>query len=677
MPNVNLEAALSFLSRWPQAHLFPAYWNTETGNHNTAVKWGSDASNDPEQIKRWAVQYPGWYFCVDLRPDGNTGLSVVDVDNKKGKNGSATLLDHALAGRELPPTLEASTPSNGTHLFFAGPVKTSVGKRAGYKLGEGLDTPGMVPVPGSIATGKGVYKIVHDRPIAAQQEWVRQLAGPVVPKDPEWETPLCELDQPGDVERAIRFLEDRAPESIEGDGGDHTLFKIAAKLKNLGISREKMVELLLDHWNSEKAYPPWTLEEIETKAGNAYKYSSKSAGCESLSAIFPPEPPPPPPPPVLSLTVEGEPVFGRNAQVCHVKPDEWVLGRTYLRGDLTLTVATGGVGKSVLTINEALAVASGKQLTWDKVERPGNVWLHSTEDSYNTIEKRVLAAKIHHGVGDEGVIWSSGDRLKMTFAVPDANGNNSVCKDTVEFTKRTILENNITLFVLDPLLETHELKENGNESMNFVCKILRGIARETKCAISVVHHIAKGGKPEYGNLSKARGASSTGDAVRSARTVYPMDRKEAGGYGMTPNQSVRYIRIDAAKCNYALLDATTRWYEKVSVQVIPGCDETSPALRRADLRVVAAVDPDELIRDMAVDALTPGEARSIYDIAVAIEKNGLTKLKRKSLSDRLEKLFAEPVYAGEVVLRPTQLPGRKGRDVLAIICEELPRVEVS
>lgn len=666
MPNVNLEAALSFLSRWPQAHLFPAYWNTETGNHNTAVKWGSDASNDPEQIKRWAIQYPGWYFCVDLRPDGNTGLSVVDVDNKKGKNGNATLLDHALAGRELPPTLEASTPSNGTHLFFAGPVKTSVGKRAGYKLGEGLDTPGMVPVPGSIATGKGAYKIVHDRPIAAQQEWVRQMAGPVVPKDPEWDRPLCELDKQEDVFRAVCYLEDEAPESIQGDGGDHTLFKIAAKLKNLGISREKMVELLLDHWNSEKAYPPWTPEEIETKASNAYKYSSRPAGCESVSTLFPD---------TLKLS-RGLIRNAADIRVGDMQERPWVMRHSFLRGYVTMTLAPGGVGKSILAITEAAAIATGREFTRREIKDPGPVWIFNSEDPFDELEKRIMATAKEHSLTAEEmsrIHYTSGYDNPMCLVALDEKGtpkaNEVLVKSIVEHLKSM----GAKLFVLDPYIESHLVEENDTKGMAFVARVIRRIAKESNCAVSLVHHVSKG-KAEPGNADKSRGSSTSVNAARIVRTLYPMTAKDTDEWGITKAQMKYFVRLDDAKQNLEVSEAEPFWFEKVPTRLRADLNETSPAMRAAQLSRIEKVEPTDFITEKVVECLRAGEEKSLYTIAKYIGDFGMKGVGLKSARAMLEDQFKDVTYIGELAFRRVKVGSTRGGETDGLRCDVLPDV---
>jgi len=662
--STNLNAALDFLKRWPQAHLFPAYWNTKTEKHNTHVSWGSYASNDPEQIKRWAIQYPGWYFCVDLRPAGNSGLSVIDVDTKNGKDGRVTLFDHALAGRELPPTLEVSTPSNGTHLFFVGAVKNGVGKKEGYKLGEGIDTPGMVPVPGSIAHGKGSYKIVADLPIPPQQEWVRQMAGPIIQKDTDYDLPLCDLDQPEDIDRAIKFLENEAPESIQGEGGDDTLLKeVAYRLKDLGISREKMVELLLDHWNDTKAHPPWAPRDLEEKAANAYKYSYNRPGCCSLSAIFPCQP------------TNDAYRCATDIVRANIKPRQWLLYGRYAKSFVTVTASPGGVGKSSLALLECFALSTGIQYTYHQVRETGASWYYNTEDDYDELERRIEAIKIHHNVRNTDFkhrfFFSSGRTKPLKLVADDKKLGLVINEVGIKWLIDTITEQQTKLFILDPFVRAHSVSEQGID-LDVVVQQLQRVADATGCAISILHHTTKGKANGYGDADKVRGSGSLVASARIVHMLAPMEEKDARQYGLNAGDNSWYCRMDIAKGNLTAPSHDVMWFKKVSVQVIDGDKDTIGAIERATLSRVVPTDPVEMIKDLVSKNMNSGEEKSFYTLAVAIAAMELTGLKRNSLEVRLKDIYASPVFYEGRDFRPAMVRGGRGKETAGLRCDEAP-----
>jgi hypothetical protein len=171
--NKNLEAALSYARRgW---HVYPA-----RGKASALVKWGTKATTDEKIIRGWWRTWPDAIVCIACGP---SGLAVIDLDVKDGKNGPAVL--DALERRHgrLPPTMMQRTGSGGTHLIFRGEIKTTVGV-----LGEGIDTRGrggmIVAAPSII--GGGAYQLLVDEltgevPDPAELPvWAAELAGRVL-----------------------------------------------------------------------------------------------------------------------------------------------------------------------------------------------------------------------------------------------------------------------------------------------------------------------------------------------------------------------------------------------------------------------------------------------------------------------------------------------------------------
>lgn len=80
---------------------------------------------------------------------------------------------------------------------------------------------------------------------------------------------------------------------------------------------------------------------------------------------------------------------------------EWLCDRHYLRGALSLTVAPGGTGKSMLVLHEAISLAAGKPLIGCEVFGHRRVlYVNGGEDNEAVVRKRVDAALDHHGLTD-------------------------------------------------------------------------------------------------------------------------------------------------------------------------------------------------------------------------------------------------------------------------------------
>jgi hypothetical protein len=133
-----LRTALHYVRKgW---HVFPVKAGTRLprlSEKKTGRRWG--ASGDPATVEQMFRRYPGDDLAIET--GAASGIWVLDVDNKDGKNGTAALevLQQEHRG-VIPWTGRAETPSGGEHIYFRYPgrhVHTTTSK-----LGPGLDVRG-------------------------------------------------------------------------------------------------------------------------------------------------------------------------------------------------------------------------------------------------------------------------------------------------------------------------------------------------------------------------------------------------------------------------------------------------------------------------------------------------------------------------------------------------------
>lgn len=233
------------------------------------------ATTDKETITKWWVRP----YNVGISTEN---LIVIDVDNKKGKNGSETLLKLELDGKEFPKTFTQTTVNGGEHLIYKckNPVKQGVDV-----LGNGLDIRskgGYIVGPGSVIDGK-TYK-ASIKKLAECPEWIVKICGaPGVKSDKIVD--VSSLDTDAALQRAKTYLLKDAPLAMMGDGGDITCYKVAASIKDYGVDQVDALELLLEHWN-DRCEPPWGLEELEAKVNSAYKYGQEPVGAKAAELDF-------------------------------------------------------------------------------------------------------------------------------------------------------------------------------------------------------------------------------------------------------------------------------------------------------------------------------------------------------------------------------------------------------
>jgi hypothetical protein len=269
-------------------HVFPLLPNSKIPS---ILDFPNLATKDPDQIKRWwtdPVLETEKTYNIGIsttRFNCNHSVLVVDVDNKPGKNGGENLIKLELEGHEFPPTFKQLTPTGGEHLVYISKVPVKQGVDV---FGAGLD----VRANGGYIVGAG--SMINGRPYTAQigaismaPDWMIQWCGNPGQKIESLNLPDAIINQDRAVSHAKHFLTNEAPLSKEGQGGDQTAYKVAARLKDFGVSADTAFELLLTHWN-ERCAPPWSASDLKLKVDHAYRYGTEPIGVSAPETQFQP-----------------------------------------------------------------------------------------------------------------------------------------------------------------------------------------------------------------------------------------------------------------------------------------------------------------------------------------------------------------------------------------------------
>jgi hypothetical protein len=79
-------------------------------------------------------------------------------------------------------------------------------------------------------------------------------------------------------------------------------------------------------------------------------------------------------------------------------PRGWLLGNVFCREFASSPFADGAVGKSSVRYAQLLSLAIGRSLTGEHVFRQCRSMVISLEDGAKELRRRILAARLHHGV---------------------------------------------------------------------------------------------------------------------------------------------------------------------------------------------------------------------------------------------------------------------------------------
>jgi AAA domain/RepB DNA-primase N-terminal domain len=250
-----------------------------------------------------------------------------------------------------------------------------------------------------------------------------------------------------------------------------------------------------------------------------------------------------------------------------LKQYDWLLGRHLLRGEVAGSAAMGGTGKSSLAIVEALAMASGKQLTYDTVPiEPIRVVLINLEDKRNTMDKRIAAAMRHHGLTKEDI----GDRLiviakgEVSFKIAKQTSPGNVVRNpkAIAMLTRLMIEKRADVLSIDSFIRTHNVNENDNPAIEQVIECFEEVAQEAKCCVHLWHHTRKG-DGQAATVEAARGAKAFIDACRSVRMLETMS--EAQAEKLDVEKPREYFRVYSGKRNFAPHVEDSNWFHIAGV----------------------------------------------------------------------------------------------------------------
>ena len=362
-------------------------------------------------------------------------------------------------------------------------------------------------------------------------------------------------------------------------------------------------------------------------------------------------------PPVIRFVSGGECLTGT------IPPTPWLVGNRIVRGFVNAILAPGGIGKSTLTIADALSVASGKDLLGGKAWVKGNAWIINLEDGVDELNRRLLAAAKHHKLEDPEIL----NRVKLTSG-PDhgqvvmvTGKDPMIVGPMVDEIIRFIKENKIVLVVVDPFDRSHRVNENDNMAIDLVIQAWDEVAKRTGAAVVLVHHCRKAsGEEQNGNMDMARGASSFMSAARSAVTLGRMTASEGTRFGLAEGEHVNYLRMDNAKSNMAAPSKSACWFRLVSVSLENG-DETyrngdsratlEPAtLTMGETTGESSLDPEE-VKSAALEILAEGVVQTTDFQSQLRNRFGLSKNKKEKIMKLLEQ--------GQIILRKP-IPGKGG-----------------
>lgn len=458
-PNPMLKAALDYA-----AHGRPVF-PCNVDKRPLTPHGYKDASADPAQITTWWTTWPEAFIGM---PTGQvSGVVVLDVDVKSGKDGNEALWLLQEQHNTLPDTREALTLNGGRHLYFAWPgvpiASTS------DQLGVGLDI-----------RGDGGYVILPPSGVNGHRyEWEASSELPPAPM-PDWLVALTRKAErrktaPGTVNEHIEKL-------LTGAALHESLLRIAARLAAKGLGEQEMVELL--RGLLERSQAPrdarWRerLEEIPRLVATAREKFTSGA-------------------PVLDTEAGPQPI-GYEAVFASRPLAPRVLWPGLIPCDAFGLVGPGGVSKSSFLLWLMVHTVLGREALGRAPARSGACLYVSAEDDEQTIRYRVREIcdalqldEAERRTVAEGlyVLDLTGQVARLVSA--DAEGNLQFT-GLVDQLASHYKDVGLVLVALDPAMYFGPGERFVNDAEAMLMQTLRRLGRALGgIAVGAVHHTGK------------------------------------------------------------------------------------------------------------------------------------------------------------------------------------------
>lgn len=230
---------------------------------------------------------------------------------------------------------------------------------------------------------------------------------------------------------------------------------------------------------------------------------------------------------------------------------QWLFGRWLLRGEVSVILSPGGLGKSTLSVAIAVSLACGRNLLGLAPRERLGAWIYNLEDAPEELHRQIAATTMRHGVAREECEGRLFVNSGITMPLCTANeGKDGFVINEVAFAEltQTIQTQSISAVFVDPLVSSHRVSEASNEAMDALVKRWKRLAHETGSAVTLVHHTRKLAGREV-TVEDGRGASALRDAARVVLLLNSMSQDEAGKLGLSEEQRRSMVRVDMGKAS--------------------------------------------------------------------------------------------------------------------------------
>lgn len=332
-----------------------------------------------------------------------------------------------------------------------------------------------------------------------------------------------------------------------------------------------------------------------------------------------------------------------------VKPREWLVHGLIPQKTVTLFSGDGGTGKSLLALQLAVAVVTGRG--WiGKAASEGRVIFMSAEDDDDELHRRlddILRADGRTYDDLQGLTLRSlaGEDALLAIDSQVALMQSELFREL----DTRAADEAPKLIVIDTLADVYPANENDRAKVRQFIGILRGLALKRNCAVLLLGH------PSLTGLSSGSGSSGSTAWNNSVRSRLYLSRISDNGFEADPDRRV----LTTMKANYGRIGDEThmKWRAGVFVSEVAeaGLDKlaTSAKAKRVFMKLLTTfAEQGRQVNHAGGTTYAP----KLF--AEHPENEGMTK---RAMKGAMEGLLAD----GKLVIE-TEGPPSKRRSFLAV-----------
>jgi hypothetical protein len=309
------------------------------------------------------------------------------------------------------------------------------------------------------------------------------------------DNPITELDTEQITTKAVEYLRTTAP-AIEGNGGNDTTYKVAARLREIGTSEGLAFELMDKEYNP-RCEPPWDPDELEKIVENAFSYATGDWGGMSGLAEFGP---------VEILERPKNRLYWLKFAEAAGKAYERA-GASLIQGlidALSMVIMYGASGscKTFVMLDLAFHIAAG--LDWHGRKTRKGLVAYIAAEGGRGILKRVAALKKKYEVEDVALAIIPCP-INLLNSKPDLDALVALIREAEAYYGEAC-----QMVVVDTLSRAISGgDENASTDMGGFVRNVDRLREQTKAALAIVHHSGKDAARGARGHSLLRAATDT------------------------------------------------------------------------------------------------------------------------------------------------------------------------